>query len=156
MPAIEATPFTIAVFQDVTWARNGIDALLRAGLLKESLSAVAKSGDEALDLIQSRLGVVEPARLDLPEVGAVVAAGPLVAALNGEADEASALTKLGLAGSLRRVGFQSHDGRIYETLTARGGVLVAVHSASRAADALAIFLSYGGGNAAIGAWTGRV
>jgi hypothetical protein len=34
--------------------------------------------------------------------------------------------------------------------------MVAVESESRAADALALFHSYGGGNAAIGAWTGRV
>jgi hypothetical protein len=29
---------------------------------------------------------------------------------------------------MRRVGFQAHDGRIFEALTARGGVLVAIHS----------------------------
>jgi hypothetical protein len=57
---------------------------------------------------------------------------------------------------MRRVGFQTHDGQIYETLAGRGGVLVSVKSEPRAADALAIFHSYGGGNAAIGAWTGRV
>jgi hypothetical protein len=57
---------------------------------------------------------------------------------------------------MQRVGFQSHDARIYESLTARGGVLVAICSESRASDALAVLLSYGGGNAAIGAWTGRV
>ena len=57
---------------------------------------------------------------------------------------------------MRRVGFQAHDGRIFETLTGRGGVLVAIRTEPRAADALAILHSYGGGNAAIGAWTGRV
>ena len=57
---------------------------------------------------------------------------------------------------MRRVGFQAHDGRIFEALTGRGGVLVAIQSEPRAADALAILHSYGGGNAAIGAWTGRV
>jgi hypothetical protein len=35
-------------------------------------------------------------------------------------------------------------------------VLVAIHSEPRAADALAVLHSYGAGNAAIGAWTGRV
>ena len=38
---------------------------------------------------------------------------------------------------MRRVGFQAHDGRIFETLTGRGGILVAIHSEPRAADALA-------------------
>ena len=66
------------------------------------------------------------------------------------------LPKLGLAGTMRRVGFQSHDGRIFDALTKKGGVLVAIKTEPRAADALAILFSYGGGNAAIGAWTGRV
>jgi hypothetical protein len=57
---------------------------------------------------------------------------------------------------MRRVGFQAHDGRIFEALAGRGGILVAIRSEPRAADALALLHSYGGGNAAIGAWTGRV
>ena len=61
-----------------------------------------------------------------------------------------------LTGTMRRVGFQAHDGRIFETLAARGGILVAIRGEPRAADALAILHSYGGGNAAIGAWAGRV
>ena len=91
--------------------------------------------------------------LALPEVGDVVATGPLVPALQGDASD---LGRLGLAGTMRRVGFQAHDARIYEMLTTRGGVLVAVHSEPRAADALALFHAYGGGNAAIGAWAGRL
>jgi hypothetical protein len=91
--------------------------------------------------------------MELAAVGPVLVRGPLVDALQGDKRD---LTTLGIAGSMRRVGFQSHDGRIFETLAGRGGVLVAVRSESRAADALTILLSYGGGNAAIGAWTGRV
>jgi hypothetical protein len=82
-----------------------------------------------------------------------MARGPLVAALQG-ADQG--LTKTGIAGTMRRVGFQAHDGRIFHVLTGRGGVMVAIHSEPRAADALAVLHSYGGGNAAIGAWSGRV
>ena len=66
------------------------------------------------------------------------------------------LASIGLAGTSRRVGFQSVGGRILEALTARGGVLVGIRGEPRAADALAIMHSYGGGNAAIGAWGGRV
>ena len=55
-----------------------------------------------------------------------------------------------------RAGFLAHDGYIYETLVGRGGILVAIHSEPRAADALAKLHSYGGGNAAIGAWNGRL
>jgi len=51
---------------------------------------------------------------------------------------------------------EAHDGRIFEALAGRGGILVAIRTEPRAADALAILHSYGGGNAAIGAWTGRV
>ena len=42
---------------------------------------------------------------------------------------------------MRRVGFQAHDGRIFHVLTGRGGVLVAIHSEPRAADALAVLHS---------------
>jgi len=66
------------------------------------------------------------------------------------------LTSRGLAATMRRVGFQSHDGFIFERLVEKGGVLVAIQSESRAADALAVLHSFGGGNAAIGAWAGRV
>lgn len=145
--------FTVGVFQDVTWARNGLQALQRAGLLPDSLSIVSKDNPEVRELIAASLGVGAPTSMTLPEVGEAVAAGPLVPALQGQPAD---LAQLGLAGAMARVGFQSHDGRIYERLTARGGVLVAIHSEPRAADALAVLLSYGGGNAAIGAWTGRL
>jgi hypothetical protein len=91
--------------------------------------------------------------LEVRGLGTVRARGPLVDALQG-ADQQ--LTRQGLAATARRVGFQTHDGRIFETLTSRGGVLVAVSSEARASDALALLHSYGGGNAAIGAWAGRV
>jgi len=146
----ETERFTVGVFQDVAWARKGVDALKQAGFPVESLSLLMKDGPEASAFIEHVLGV--PAeRVDLAGIGAALARGPLVRTLG-----AGELPKLGLAGTLRRVGFQSHDGRIFDRLTERGGVLVAVQSEPRAADALAILHSYGGGNAAIGAWTGRV
>ena len=83
----------------------------------------------------------------------VATVGSLIAALQGDDN---GLTGGGLGAAMRRAGFQQHDGYIFETLTARGGVLVAVSSEPRAADALASLHAYGGGNAAIGAWTGRV
>jgi hypothetical protein len=149
MVDVEAGRFTVGVFQDAAWARKGLDALKRAGIAAESLTIVAKAGPDAAALIQEALGGAGET-LELAGIGAVLARGPLIAALGPE------LAKLGLAGTMRRVGFQAHDGRIFEVLTARGGVLVSVHSEPRAADALAVLHSYGGGNAAIGAWTGRV
>jgi hypothetical protein len=144
--------FTVGVFQDLAWAQKGIDALIQAGFPVESLTILSKDSAEVVAFVERTLGA--PAeRINLAGIGAVVARGLLVPALQGEAGD---LAKLGLAGTMRRVGFQAHDGRIFDTLAARGGVLVAIHGDPRAADALAILHSYGGGNAAIGAWTGRV
>jgi len=140
------------VFQDVAWAEKGIAALKRAGFPLESLTIVAKESADAGALIERVFGSGGE-RLELAVVGAVLTRGPLVDALGGTARD---LPKLGLAATMRRVGFQAHDGRIFETLTGRGGVLVAIKGEPRAADALAILHSYGGGNAAIGAWTGRL
>lgn len=152
MVDVEPGRFTVGVFQDVAWAQKGLDALKRAGLPAESLTIIAKEGGPVDALIEGALGVAGE-RLDLAGVGAVLARGPMMEALQGAAGD---LAKLGLARTMRRVGFQAHDGRIFEALTARGGVLVAIRTEPRAADALAILHSYGGGNAAIGAWTGRV
>jgi hypothetical protein len=144
--------FTVGVFQDVEWARRGIDALLRGGFAPESLTVIAKESAAAADLIETTIGgPVE--RVELQQFGPIVARGPLVPALQGED---GALANLGLGATIGRAGFQRHDGHIFETLTGRGGVLVAVRNEPRAADALATLHAYGGGNAAIGAWTGRV
>jgi hypothetical protein len=152
MVDVDAGRFTVGVFQDVAWARKGIDALKAAGIAAESLSIIAKESPEVGSLVDAAIG--GPAeQLTLDAIGTVAAKGPLVAALQGATRD---LPKLGVAGTMRRVGFQAHDGRIFEALVARGGVLVAIHSEPRAADALAVLHSYGAGNAAIGAWTGRV
>jgi hypothetical protein len=144
--------FTVGVFQDIGWASKGLDALKQAGFAPQSLTILAKETPDAAALIEKTLGSpVE--RIDVANVGPTVVRGPLVAALQGSAHD---LAKLGLAGTMRRAGFQDHDGRIFETLAARGGILVAIRGEPRAADALAILHSYGGGNAAIGAWSGRV
>jgi hypothetical protein len=151
MVEAETERFTVGVFQDIAWAHKGVDALKQAGFPVESLTILMKDSAEASAFIERSLGA--PAdRIQLAGIGAAVARGPLVATL-GSAQE---LLKLGIAGTMRRVGFQSHDGRIFDALTAKGGVLVAIKTEPRAADALAILHSYGGGNAAIGAWTGRV
>ena len=144
--------FTVGVFQDVAWAAKGIDALKQAGFPADTMTILSKETPEAAGLIEKSLAG-KGDRIDAASVGAIVARGPLVAALQGSSRD---LSKLGLAGTFRRVGFQAHDGRIFETLVGRGGVLVALVGEPRAADALAILHSYGGGNAAIGAWSGRI
>ena len=147
----ETERFTVGVFQDFAWAHKGVDALKQAGFPVDSLSIVIKDGPEAAAFVERVLGA-SGQRIELAGIGTAVARGPLVETLGG----AQELLKHGLAGTMRRVGFQSHDGRIFDALTKKGGVLVAIKSEPRAADALAILHSYGGGNAAIGAWTGRV
>jgi hypothetical protein len=144
--------FTIGVFQDVQWAEKGLQALKSQGFPAEIISVVSKDSPEAASLIERTLGAAAPT-LDIRGLGVVRARGPLVEALQGSQGE---LTRHGIAATARKVGFQSHDGRIFETLTSRGGVLVSVKSDARAADALAVLHSYGGGNASIGAWAGRV
>jgi hypothetical protein len=147
----ETGRFTVGVFQDLAWADRGVEALKKQGLATESLSILGKSSPEMAAFIERQIGA--PQSLEIKDLGMVAARGPLVAALQG-GDQG--LAKLGIAGTMRRVGFQAHDGRIFDTLIGRGGVLVAIHSEPRAADALAVLHSYGGGNAAIGAWSGRV
>ena len=150
---VQAGLFTVGVFQDVDWAARALDALIkRLAFPQESISIMGKDTPELAALVESALGA-PPERLDVQNLGPLVVRGPLVAALQRADGE---LARKGVAATMRRVGFQAHDGRIFETLTARGGVLVAIHSEPRASDALAALHSYGGGNAAIGAWGGRV
>jgi hypothetical protein len=152
MPQPETGRFTVGVFKDVAAAEIGIGALTRRGFRPESLSIIAKEGPAAGEFIQRMVGKA-PAAVALPNAGELLAAGPIVSALEGPNHD---LARVGLAAAMKRVGFQAHDGQIFETLTERGGVLVAVRSEPRAADALATLHCHGGGNAAIGAWTGRL
>jgi len=148
----ERQSFTVGVFPDTEWAQRGLEALAKEGFPSESLSMISKESPEASALLQ-RIFAVDGTALDIVRIGPVVAHGPLLGTLQGRSRD---LDRSGVSATMRRAGFQTHDGFIFETLTARGGVLVAVHSAPRAADALAVMFAYGGGNAAIGAWAGRV
>jgi hypothetical protein len=152
MVEVDERRFTVGVFQDVSWAKKGLEALKQAGFPADSLTILAKAGPEAETLIEAALGAAAE-QFEFAGIGAVAGRGTLIAALQGAQRD---LSKVGLSGTMRRVGFQAHDGRIFDALTTRGGILVAIESEPRAADALALLHSYGGGNAAIGAWTGRV
>jgi hypothetical protein len=152
MPEVDTDQYTVGVFQDVSGAEKGVEALKRQGLPPESLTILGTESPELAAMIERAVGS-PPEKLLIRGLGGALARGPLVGALQGRDD---GLAHLGIGGTMTRVGFQPHDGRIYDALTARGGVLVAIHSEPRAADALAVLFSYGGGNAAIGAWTGRV
>ncbi len=150
----EGPCFTVGVFQDAAWASRGLTALAGEGFPPEALSILAKQAPETTELVEKTFGA-DPGQVvvDVPGLGAAVARGALVETLQGNDN---GLGASGVAATMRRAGFQAHDGFIFETLTARGGVLVAVAGGPRAADALALLHAYGGGNAAIGAWSGRV
>lgn len=152
MLQVETGRFTVGVFQDVQWAERGLAALRRHAFPPESLSLMAKDTPEVGALVEKVFGT-SGQKLNVKDVGSLVVHGLLVEALQGPDRD---FEKLGIAGTMRRVGFQTHDGYIFDTLTSRGGVLVAIRSEPRAADALAVLHAYGGGNAAIGAWLGRV
>ena len=152
MAQVESALFTVGVFMDIAWAERGIDALKRQGFAADRMTVAAKASAEAASLIERIFGAA-PEALDLPVVGSAMARGTLTDTLNGPGRD---LARVGMAAAMRRAGFQAHDGLIFETLVGKGGVLVAVQDAPRAADALAVMQSYGGGNAAIGAWTNRV
>jgi hypothetical protein len=152
MAEVETGRYTVGVFKDVPSAERGIEALKRQGFPAEALSLLAKETPDATALLQKVFGRI-PGRIDLRSVGTTVGMGSLLDVLATPDGE---LARSGLSAALKRVGFQAHDGRIFETLTERGGVLVAVRSEPRAADALSTLHCYGGGNAAIGAWTGRL
>lgn len=143
---------TVAVFQDVERAEAALQALVAGGFPAASLSAVAVAS-EAMGAMVERVFGAAAAALDVRGLGAVHARGGAIEQLQGPD---GGLTARGLAATASRLGFQAHDGRIFERLTERGGVLVAVATAARAADALALLHAYGGGNAAIGAWAGRL
>jgi len=112
--------FTVGVFQDVAWAQKGLDALKRAGFASDALTIISKESGDAGALIHRVLGAAG-GRLDLATTGPIVARGPLVEALQGPSSD---LAKLGIAGTMRRVGFQAHDGRIFEALVGRGGSFI--------------------------------
>src|SRR6476620_4124534 len=96
---VETGRFTVGVFQDIQWAARGIDALKKQGLAVESLSVLGKASPALGELIERELGAAEP--LEIRDLGPSMARGPIVAALRGGDD---GLAKLGLAGTMRRVG----------------------------------------------------
>ena len=128
--------FTVGVFQDVAWAAKALDALKQAGFRPTERPFSRKTRRDAAALIEKTFG--RPG--DRLELGGDRRGGRARAARRRAAGTARRSGEVGLAGTMRRVGFQAHDGRIFETLTARGGILVAIRSEPRAADALALFI----------------
>src|SRR5688500_7841129 len=77
---VEAETFTVAVFQDVAWARRGVEALLVDGFGPSALTILAKESPEIESLCQDTFGAA-PDRLELRGLGASLARGSLVGVL---------------------------------------------------------------------------
>ncbi len=152
MVEISSSLFTVGVFQDASSAEKGLQALLTQGFSTETLSLIAKHSLEVEELCKSTIGVAA-STMEIHGLGTTCVHGSIIEALQGTD---RLLARCGIGASVKKIGFQLHDGQIFETLTARGGVLVSVATDARVSDALTVLLSYGGGNAAISAWLGRV
>jgi len=140
--------FVVGVFKDIAWADRGLAALVADGFDPAALSVLARASPEVEALVRTHLRSSADAR-ELPRLGQVTTAGPLMPALSG-AD--GRLERAGLSAVCGRAGFLPHDGHIYEALVERGGVLVAVEHGARAAEALARLHAFGAGNAALGTY----
>src|SRR3954465_2156604 len=103
MVNVDGGRFPVGVFQDIAWAEKGIAALKRAGLPAEALSIVAKESPDVASFIERTLGAAGE-KLEIAGAGPVLARGAIVAALQGSGRD---LAKLGISGTMRRVGFQT-------------------------------------------------
>lgn len=114
--------FTAGVFQDLEWARRGVLALFADGFAPATITLLVRESPGATTLIAETIGGPRE-RIELEKLGPVLAFGPLLTLIQDPDDP---LRIAGLAATMRRAGFQAHDGHIFETLVARGGVLTAV------------------------------
>ncbi|MBC8126804.1 MAG: DUF3341 domain-containing protein [Gloeobacteraceae cyanobacterium ES-bin-144] len=137
--------YAIATSEDQ--ARLIVDNLINGGFSSNDISALfpdkgssrefsyekstkapegAVTGVAAGGVIGGTLGLlVGIGALAIPGVGALIAAGPLLAALGGAAAGA---TVGGIAGSLIGLGIPEIDAKRYENRIAEGNILISVHT----------------------------
>src|SRR6187401_3067168 len=94
---VESGRFTVGVFQDLAWAERGVEALLKQGLARESLSILGKASPELSAFIERTIGA--PQAVEVHDLGEAHVQGPLLAALQGS-DQG--LSKTGISGTMRR------------------------------------------------------
>lgn len=140
-----ASKVVIGIFDDYVSAGNCIDALKAAGFLTENISVVGKNLDELRPVTSHVVDDTAPdktvvgttiggaaigalvglATVAIPGVGALLVAGPIMAAVSG----AAAGTYLGfLTGALTHFDVPQYKASVYETHLTAGKVLLAVHS----------------------------
>ena len=115
--------YTVGVFQDVGSAGRGLSALVSHDFTIAELSLMAVESPEVNALVEETFGD-SGETLDIKNVGVVRTFGTLNTALQESSEHDFGSD--GLAATMRKVGFQVHDGFIFETSIGRGGVLIAI------------------------------
>jgi hypothetical protein len=110
--------------------------------VKEDVIRGAEKGGIAGGILGALAGLTV---LTVPVLGALVVAGPIVAALGGAAVGSMVGGLAGGSGALTRIGIPAADGERIESKLQRDGILIAVHSSDplRRARALRAFKSTG-------------
>ncbi len=128
-----------AVFTIVSHSRRAesvVSELRLAGFSSEDVSVLFSDMKETRDFAHTEISRTrEGAPIDgllmglgtffVPKVGVLVAAGPVVAALNGVAGDA---TTTGLSGVLVGLGFAESEAKFYAKRLDQGNILIAVHT----------------------------
>lgn len=140
-----ASKVVIGVFDDYAAAGEAVEGLKTAGFAAEGISILGRDMDELRPVTSHVIAADKPdklvtgmtiggaiggflvglATIAVPGVGALVVAGPLMAAISG----AAAGTYIGfLAGVLAEFDVPQYQAQVYETHLTAGKVLLAVHT----------------------------
>ncbi len=153
---------TVALFDTLDSARDALDDLDRRGFPHETIGLVMKeppgesSGGEVRKLSDQEAAVAKGfgagagiggiaglligiSGFAVPGVGAVIAAGPIAAALAGISLGA---TTGGVFGAIRNLGVAEEKARNYEAGIRRGGVVVTIETEDAAAARVVDILEY--------------
>jgi hypothetical protein len=133
----------LGIFDNYTDAAEAVDGLKNAGFLAEQISLLGRDTADlkpvvshltkSPDPLMSRFGIIGAvggflvglSTIAIPGVGALLVAGPLIAAISG----AAAGGAIGVvAGALVRFDVPETEARIYETHLTEGRILLAVHT----------------------------
>ena len=152
MVDVETGRFTVGVFQDVAWAAKGLEALSRrasAGVADHSREGHARRGRAGREDARRRRGAARDRRRRRPSC--TRPAGRGAAGQRARSGEARAWPARCAASAFRRTT------AAFSKRWSRAAASRRRSTASRARPTRwPSCISYGGGNAAIGAWTGRV
>lgn len=144
----------VALYDDITIARQAVEKLVSAGYTRDSISLLANDASSEYSTYLNRTDYTEDAvtasdgagfgatvgaltgilvglgAFLIPGVGPIIGAGPLIAGLTGGVVGAVAGGATGgLVGGLVKTGVSPDDAQYYAEGVRRGGTLVVVHTA---------------------------